>query len=219
MPIRGLPKSPRRSLPALAACGAFLLLALAWIWPLRGMAHDLFVAHMLQHLLMMNGAALLIALATAPKRLRPDLPLAAAVQTAALWVWHTPKIFAAAHHSAVLQFAMQVSLFGVALFFWWAVLDRQARPLWQRVFALLITAKLFCLLGAIFIFSRRALFAETGNPHTWGLTALEDQQLAGLLMVSACTLIYVAMAITLFARYLFTAEPVQRNAHARILAE
>ena len=80
------------------------------------------------------------------------------------------------------------------------------RPVWHRIFALLITAKLFCLLGAAFVFSRRTLYPAFGNPEAWGLTALEDQQLAGLLMVSSCALIYVAAAIALFARWLFTID-------------
>ena len=71
---------------------------------------------------------------------------------------------------------------------------------------MLITAKVFCLLGAVYVFSRRALHAGLGSPERWGLSALEDQQLAGLLMISSCAVVYVAAAIMLFARWLATIE-------------
>lgn len=213
-----------------AIVGGLIALASAWIWPLRGMAAELFAAHMFQHLLVMNVAALLIALAWLPHHQRGREPAAAAprrwqiaargwpalfavstVQLAALWIWHMPSVFAAAHHSAVLQGLMQVSLFAVALLFWKAVLGGGGREVWPSIFALLMTAKVFCLLGAAFVFSRRTLYAAHGNPEIWGLSALKDQQLAGLLMVSSCALIYVAAAIALFARWLITVEMLRRG--------
>lgn len=192
---------------ALIACAA-VTLAIAWIWPLAMVSRDLFAAHMLQHLLTMNVAALLIAVALqSVKRKQSALPAITILQLSALWLWHMPEVFASTHHSVVLHGLMQISLFGVALLFWRAVLDRQTYPIWHRLFALLVTAKVFCLLGAAFVFSRRTLYPSFGHPENWGLTALEDQQLAGLLMVSSCALIYVAAAIALFARWLFTIGP------------
>jgi len=181
---------------------AAIVLAGAWIWPLPPMAHDLFAAHMFQHLLAMNLAAPLIA--TALRREAMPLSAVAILQLAALWIWHAPAVFIAAHDSVVLQTLMQVSLFGAALLFWMAILDSRTHPVWHRICTLLASAKIFCLLGATFVFSRRTLYVTHGNPENWGLTALEDQQLAGLLMVSSCALIYVAAAIALFARWLFT---------------
>lgn len=195
--------TPRAAIALIA--GALVTLAIAWLWPLRAMARDLFAAHMFQHLLVMNVAALLIAMALRPaKRRVPGLAPVTLLQLAALWLWHMPAIFAVAHHNAVLQGLMQVSLFGTALLFWRAVLGAPGHSVWRRIFAVLITAKVFCLLGAVFIFSRRTLYPTFGTPESWGLAALEDQQLAGLLMVSSCALIYVAAAIALFARWLFT---------------
>lgn len=210
--------------------GALIALTITWIWPLSGMARDLFAAHMFQHLLVMNVAALLIAVAwqsrdwreressilvarswRAAKRVLTTLTAVTALQLAALWIWHMPVIFAAAHHSPVLQGIMQLSLFAAALLFWKTVLGRRNQPVWHRIFALLLTAKIFCLLGAAFVFSRRILYPTFGSPEDWGLSALEDQQLAGLLMVSSCALIYVAAAIALFARWLFTIETHRRE--------
>lgn len=176
----------------------------AWLWPLPIMARDLFFAHMLQHLLVMNMSAVLIAVALPLwNRNSPGLALATILQLAALWIWHMPAIFAVAHHHAVLYSLMQISLLVAALLFWRAVLVG-THSIWRRIFALLVTAKIFCLLGAAFVFSRRTLYPAFGNPEQWGLSPLDDQQLAGLLMVSSCALIYIAAAIALFARWLFT---------------
>lgn len=189
---------------ATAIASALIALSIAWIWPLRGIGHDLFAAHMTQHLLVMNVAAVLIAmsfLGGIPNSL-PGLAAATALQLAAIWLWHMPTIFSAAHHSGFLQGLMQVSLFATALLFWKAVLQRGGGYPWPSIFALLITAKIFCLLGATFVFARRPLYETHGSPESWGLSALEDQQLAGLLMVSSCAVTYVAAAIWLFARWL-----------------
>ena len=197
---------------------ALLVLSAAWVWPLAFFAHELFFAHMVQHLLVMNVAALLMAAAWPAGKRRPiSLPVVTALQLAALWIWHMPAIFAAAHHSLAMQGLMQVSLFAVALLFWRGIFD-PASAVWHRIFALLITAKLFCLLGAAFVFSRRTLYPAFGSPEAWGLTALEDQQLAGLLMVSSCALIYVAAAIALFGNWLFAIEPHQSVSHAATIA-
>jgi putative membrane protein len=211
--------------------GALIALSVAWIWPLREMARDLFAAHMLQHLLVMNVAALLIAVASQSYGPRgrdhvfpavrssvaqlglTALPVVTAFQLGAFWIWHMPTIFSAAHHNPVLHGLMQLSLFAAALLFWRAVLGSRDKPVWHKIFALLITAKIFCLLGATFVFSRRTLYPSFGSPEAWGLSPLEDQQLSGLLMVSSCPLVYVAAAIALFARWLAKFESFGREAH------
>jgi putative membrane protein len=182
---------------------SLLVLAAAWGWPLGHPARDLFFVHMAQHVLAMNVAAVLAALALQSSAVNLQVPLtvATAMQLAGLWLWHMPTVFAIAHHVLVLDMLMKVSLFVAALVFWRAILRRGLA--WPPILALLITAKLFCLLGAVFVFSRRVLYAHIGNSDAWGYTALEDQQLAGLIMVSSCALIYVAAAVALFAAWLF----------------
>jgi putative membrane protein len=184
---------------------ALSILIVAWVWPLPHIASDLFTAHMVQHLLTMNVAALLISLAIKPNHRLFLIPLSTVttIQMAAFWFWHTPAVFSASHHHFLWSPLMKVSLFGVALLFWTVVLDLRANSPWSRIFALLITAKVFCLLGAVFVFTRRPLYATHDKSETWGITAIEDQQLAGLVMVSACALVYVAAAITMFTNWLY----------------
>lgn len=162
---------------------------------------------MIQHLLTMNVAALLMALAIGPsKGLFVSLPVVTTFQLLALWFWHTPAVFIASHHHLLPGMLMKASLFGAALLFWVAIFNHKASSLWARIFALLITGKVFCLLGAIFVFTRRPLYPVHGDPGLWMLSSIEDQQLAGLVMVSACALTYVAVAIALFVQWMFKAE-------------
>ena len=202
-----------RPLPILLTLGAMAALALAWAWPLPVLANDLISAHMAQHLLAMNGGAFLLALAwlrltgARPGFGARGLVVVTALQFCVLTLWHLPALFAATHHSAVLQPLMQATTFSVAFLFWRAIFAADDQPLWLRIACLLATAKLFCLAGAILVFSRRAIYAGIGDPVRWDMTALSDQQLAGLLMVSACTLIYVAAATGLFASWLLRHRP------------
>jgi putative membrane protein len=157
----------------------------------------------------MNVAGLLMAAWLLPsiriEARRATLPLAAVLQLATLWTWHTPTALVAAHHSALLSSLMHVSLLGVSVAFWAAVLSPR-QTVWRSILALLATAKALCLAGVVLVFSRRPFYSGIGNPEVWGLSPLEDQQLAGLLMVSSCALIQVTAAIVLFARWLASCD-------------
>ncbi len=61
--------------------------------------------------------------------------------------------------------------------------------------ALLVSGKLACLLGVLFVFAPRPLLAHAG--HFVHAQVLADQHLAGLLMIAACPLSYVLTAVVL----------------------
>lgn len=168
--------------------------------------------HMSQHIVVMNAAAPLAALAIlcfapAPRvftdRIGP-LALATTAQIVLLWGWHTPQSMAAAWHRPGLMLAMHLSLFAAAVLFWYAVFSIRGRDRWQPVLALLVTGKLFCLLGALLIFAPRTLYAldlARHAGHGSGMSGLADQQLAGLLMITACPLTYVTAGVIIAARW------------------
>ena len=107
----------------------------------------------------------------------------------------------AALDSATLQIVMHGSLFLAAR----RLLDAAAsacRPSarWQAIFLLLLTGKLSCLLGALLIFAPRLLYAADIHAPSFDIGTLDDQQLAGLLMITACPLSYVVAGVVLAAR-------------------
>lgn len=165
-------------------------------------------AQMLAHILLMNAVAPLLAMAVpgpASRRWPSLLFPATIVQVVALWAWHAPPVLDAAMRSDVLHAGMQVSLLLCAIWFWSAVLSRREAR-WRSILALLVTGKLFCLLGVLLVFAPRALYSggfasgQHGAAHAASLLA--DQQLAGLLMLVACPATYLVAGVVLAARWL-----------------
>ena len=170
-------------------------------------------AHMAAHIAAMNVAAPLLAIVTvaidAARRPRSDggarggvdrLWLAAAAQLTLLWAWHVPSLQSWAMSSSLRLICMHGSLLVAAFYFWVTILDLSAQRRWQAIFALLVTGKLACLLASLLTFSPRLLYQPSaehvGHAAHAGLTyALEDQHLAGLLMILACPLSYLLAGV------------------------
>ncbi len=180
-----------------AAIGAIAVLALGAIMlPPYGPQ----AGHMAAHIASMNVAAPLLAALVATRRRLPDarpalLWAATLGQIVLIWGFHAPAIHAVATSHPWLWLGMHGLLLLAAVSFWISLLTLAASRRWQAVPALLLTGKLVCLLAALLVFAPRALYAAAGH----GLHALDDQHLAGLLMIAACPLGYVlpALVITL----------------------
>jgi putative membrane protein len=172
--------------------------------------------HMATHILAMNVAAPLLVLATrrilaesVKTWLQGSIAPASAIQIVVLWGWHLPGSFAFAAASSASMAAMHISLFAVALWFWASVVVEAEKSRWRSLGALLITGKLFCLLGVLLAFAPRPLYAEAAVTHGMGhmaMNLLPDQQLAGLLMLVACPLTYVLAGIIIAARWIADIE-------------
>jgi putative membrane protein len=163
--------------------------------------------HMAGHILLMNLLGPVLALCLL-EHARSDqtrgLLLPTAVQLTALWLWHMPAALAWAHGSAAADLLMKVTLFAAALWFWLAVFRQSGAARWRAILVLLITGKLFCMLGALLIFAPRLLYSR---PFMHDMAAhlpaaLEDQHLAGLLVITACPASYVLAGIVIAARWL-----------------
>jgi putative membrane protein len=160
--------------------------------------------HMGGHIVSMNVAAPIFAafLATQmrPRQSPPALLwLGTLTQVSLVWVWHAPAVYNAAMASHELQFAMHGSLFLAALLFWWSLLTIRTTARWQGIPALLLTGKLVCLLAALIIFAPRLLYDAANHltntaGHLSKIPALDDQHLAGLVMITACPLSYLGVA-------------------------
>ena len=215
----------------------WLVAALALVSPLHAVSEQLFLAHMLQHELLMAVAAPLLVLGrplvpslwglSRPARQRvgaglrhPAIHAAArslgtplgafALHGTAIWVWHAPALFQATLESDVVHALQHVSFLGTALLFWWTILHARALRGTARgtgyglaVLLLFATTLHTGALGALLTFSRTLWYPAYGNAAaSWGLTALEDQQLAGLLMWIPASVSYLLAALWLFAQWL-----------------
>jgi putative membrane protein len=170
-----------------------------------------FSAHMAMHIAAMNVLAPLAAVAwislVRDRHGKPGrLWLAALAQIGVLWAWHLPAAQYLLAHGSTAVFLAQALLFASALLFWITLLRLDGILRWHGVLALLITGKLFCLLAALLVFAPRTLYGMH-DP------ALDDQQLAGLLMIVACPLSYVLAGVVLAAQLVGLRQPsAQANA-------
>ena len=156
------------------------LAALAYVSPICALSAGLFSARSIHHLLVVFGAAPLLAELLRGRRV--PLPVGFTLHLAVFWIWHLPAFYQWALSSDVVYWLGQVALLGSAMLFWAAVFRRDAFSL-TATFGLVAMMMQMGLLGAILTFARFALYA----PHylttqQYGLSPLEDQQLAGLIM-------------------------------------
>jgi len=66
------------------------------------------------------------------------------------------------------------------------------------------------LLGALLTFAEHPLYApHLATTLAWGLTPLEDQQAAGLIMWAPAAALYLAGALVILGRWLESNRPAQ----------
>lgn len=174
--------------------------------------------HMAQHLVVMN---LIVPVAIYLIRHRVALgsvwrlwPWATVAQLALIWGWHTPAALGAALADPGLMLMMHLSLAASAGLFWAAIAGMPSVERWRGALALLITGKLFCLLGALMVFAPNALFGPVAAQQAHlGVAPLDDQHLAGMIMLVACPLSYVTAGIILASRWFLSLDE-HDGAHA-----
>ena len=192
-----------RAMEAMSFAAGWLVVAAALLSPLHHLAERLLWAHMVQHELLMVVAAPLLVLGRpleafswvvrfrVPKILS-DPVLAWGLHAAGVWAWHVPVLFEAAVRNPWLHLAQHTSFFLPAAIFWWTVLAPGARPL-AGMLSLFATMLHTGALGALMTFSRAPWYAGY---------ALQDQQLAGLVMWVPAGVAYPLAALFLVSRSL-----------------
>jgi putative membrane protein len=185
----------------------FLLgMAVIWLgadWPIHDLAERyLYSIHMVQHLLFTLVAAPLLIVGTPAWLLRVILrpvwartvfrfltrPLVALIAFNGLLLFtHWPAVVEASVGSELLHFALHVALLGSAILMWWPIVSPlpELPPLSPPAQMLyLFVQSLAPTIPASFLtFGRTPLYPiyET-FPRIWGISALTDQLVAGLLM-------------------------------------
>jgi putative membrane protein len=123
-----------------------------------------------------------------------------------VWLWHAPALFQAALRDETLHALEHLAFLASALLFWW-VLFRDTAPNHVRygmaVPYLFLTLLQSGILGALMTFTSQAwypYYAPLVGP--WGLTPLQDQQLAGLIMWFPGGALFTLLTIGYFAAWL-----------------
>ena len=230
--LRYAPRSLR--LRAFAFAAGCITLAVALLSPLHAMSEVLFSAHMVQHTLLIVVAAPLIvvgrpvfvslwALPRGTRRAVAHHPISRAVAHGArlsplqafalhgvtIWVWHLPALYQASLVSHTIHALQHASFFLTALVFWAALLDVKRRS-WSYgsgVLYTFATAAHTSALGALMTIAPVSWYPRyAATTEAWGLSPLEDQQLAGLIMWVPAGLLYTVVALLLLAAWLRESE-------------
>lgn len=160
---------------------AWLLVFALFVSPLCALTIALFSAGITHHALLMMVIAPLLVPAMprgwrSPLGMLPALMLSSVV----LWLWHVPDFYAATFGHKAIYWAMQASLLGSACWLWLALL--RGPPLLSGGMALVSSIQMG-LLGALLVFAPQPLYLpHLSTTASFGLTPLEDQQLAGLIL-------------------------------------
>ncbi|MDB5421644.1 MAG: hypothetical protein JWR59_1591 [Brevundimonas sp.] len=194
------PRRPTRSLPALLAVA---LLGVAFISPLCALTTSLFAARTVHHLILICVVAPLLVWSGPRIAGRPGVAAvltATALQTLVLWAWHAPALYGAALSHDAVYWTMQATLLAAAVLFWATIRAANAPT---AAFGLVTTMVQMGVLGALLVFAGSAVYAPHAlTTEAWGLSSLEDQQLAGLIMWAPAGGLYLVAALVLVGRWL-----------------
>ncbi len=138
-------------------------------------------------------------------------PLAAWLLFAvAFWVWHAPALFEATLKNTKIHVLEHLVFLISAMLFWW-VLFRQTEPDYRHygmaVPFLFGTTVQTGILGALMTFTTQAWYPFYAPlVGAWGLTPLQDQQLAGIIMWFPGNAVFTLLAIGYFAAWMNALE-------------
>ena len=213
---------------ALAFAAATIALLLALASPLDSLGEDyLFSAHMLQHVLLGDIAPVLLLLSLSRVIMRPATrrlvrveralgPFASPWTGIALWLglmylWHVPAMYDAALESPVVHLVEHASFFAAGIAVWWPLVQPvpMRRPLTGLWTVAYIGVAKFGLaaLGLYLTWSNNLLYEHYAEvPRVWGLSAIDDQNAGGAIMMVEQSLTFVIALVVLFAGMLVQSE-------------
>ena len=131
----------------------------------------------------------------------------------AIWAWHAPVLFDAAVTNVAMHRLQHLSFLLTAMLFWWSVLycSNAGAAAWHLFITMMHTG----ILGALMALAPRVLYqAQTATAAEWGLTPLQDQQLAGLIMWVPAGTIYAGAAIALTVLWIRKSGDMRRRSDA-----
>jgi putative membrane protein len=223
------------------------MLGLALLSPLDALGETLFSVHMVQHLALILGAAPLLAygLTTGPllaafppdlrrafhalrrrrlfamfRRILAGAAVVVSLHALALWGWHLPFWYESALDSRAVHAAEHLSFLLTGFAFWRIVVGggRRRYSYGVAIFCVFVTALQSGVLGAVLTFASQPLYAKhVVGARAWELTAIADQQLAGVIMWVPAGTVYLVVMAGLFLKWLNLMERRMRAAEVNPL--
>jgi putative membrane protein len=233
---RGWRDSRRQRWRRRAFLAAIVLTAIALLSPLDALSSTLASAHMVQHLLLTIVVAPLLVISRPTATLLRGLPhgvrselmrlrrvsrmrpaeiarahpiTCAAVSAVTLWAWHATGPYELALRNDLMHRLEHLTFLVTAACSWAAItLAARRGAIGTSVLVLFGLSVQGSILGALLTFARQPWYPsyET-RTGPWGLTPLEDQQLAGVIMWVPAGVIYLGAALGLVSVWIFRPPP------------
>jgi putative membrane protein len=231
----GASARPAADAPVWRLCcfiGALLFTLGALVSPVDALADQLFFMHMIQHVLLLDVVPILAILGFTKVILRPltrtihELErragllarpaFAVVLYVGVIWAWHVPGAYDVALRHPVVHLFEHVSFLVAGSLYWWHLLS----PIRARLrldglgpIAYMGSTKLFVgALGMGLAFAPSALYAYyVHHARVWGLSAHDDQSLAGIVMAVEQSLVMGVALVVLFVRALAESEREQQR--------
>jgi cytochrome c oxidase assembly factor CtaG len=221
---------------AAAFAAGLVSISVALQSPLAWLSDVLFSAHMTQHeILMVVSAPLLVfghplqafLWALSPSRRdavgrwtrRPTVDRTWSFLTApapvfmihalALWIWHMPALFEGALADSFVHGLQHASFLLAAALFWWGMIHGRYGRIGYGVGVLYVflTAVHSSILGALMTVAPRVWYPFYATRSAeWNVDALQDQQVAGLLMWIPSGVIFIVFGLALLAAWIGESE-------------
>jgi len=211
---------------------SLLATLIALVSPVDALAEQLFLMHMVQHVLLLDVVPILAIIGFTKVILRPvtrsvhelerragalaSPAFAVLVYVGVIWAWHVPGAYDVALRDPLVHVLEHVTFLLVGSLYWWHLLS----PIRARLrlgglgpVAYMGATKLFVgALGMGLAFAPSALYPYyVDHARVWGLSAHDDQSIAGLVMAVEQSLVMGVALAVLFVRALAESEREQQR--------
>jgi len=196
-----------------------LLISIALFSPIGHIAEELVIAHMVEHLLIGDLATLLLVLGLTRSLLQPILAIrlfnrlqilthpfvAFPLWALNFYLWHVPALYDAAYGTAPIHALEHMSFFVGGTLMWMPVLEILPAPAWfgtgAKLGYIVVVRMVETVLGNVFIWTSHAFYPwyVHANP-LWGIGAVRDQNLAGVVMMIEGSLVTFGALVWLFLK-------------------
>jgi cytochrome c oxidase assembly factor CtaG len=188
--------------------------------------------HMTQHILLLDIAPILAILGLTKVMLRPltravseferragpvaHPAFAVVLYVGVIWLWHIPGAYDLAVREPAVHVLEHASFLLAGSLYWWHLLSPiRSRMRLEGMGPIVYMASTKLLVGALgmgLAFAPSALYPYYSHlPRVWGISALDDQSIAGLIMaVEQSIVMGIALAV-LFIRALEESERAQQR--------